>query len=325
MTNWYSITPTGPISIGNLTSVGQNSGQVGCRWPPNGHHLAAAINLPTDCQLWGPFWGKGKELYVTLPKPVYTLDCQTSKESKIPQNLYRMSWRDNQWQVRPEHQNQEIEIIGGRYLILATYLRSFWPRGKEDYNPPLEFLPWKSLTLSHNRREDYQVPDEDGFFAEMTTMLASQWSILFKIQGDYTPPLEATLGAGGTPIVIQPHSRQWDWLGDSVPNANVALLITGALWGKNHQKISVPYPVSNLSAYAADSGIPWQSWKWVKDRHDHSKRVQVLTPGEWLTPPGAVYIGAKGIFGDRCGPFPDQYKRHVLGYGHLWLFEEEIE
>lgn len=75
--NWLTLTPAGPLSLGNLTPVGQNSGQVGCRWPPNGHQLAACLGLPSSARLWGPFWhslASPKSFYVPLPLPVYALD-----------------------------------------------------------------------------------------------------------------------------------------------------------------------------------------------------------------------------------------------------------
>lgn len=317
---WYKIIPSGPVAIGNLTPVGQNSGQVGCRWPPNGHQIAACIDLPTNCQIWGPFWGFGNDLYLPLPLPVYTTDVERS-ERGIPKNLYRLRWREEQWQTRSEHRDKEIEIVGGRYLIPANTLKDFWARG-ESKDPPLESLPWETLTLAHNRREEYRVVEEGGFFAEMSTLMKPGWSIAIRILGDYTPPKWGILGAG-TPVVIQPLTRQWDWLGEEKPGANGAILLTGALWQKGREKRSIPYPFA-VTAHAADRGIPWQSWKKVRDRHDPGRRVTVLTPGEWLTPAGAVYLGEKGIFGDRSGPWRDEFHRHALGYGHLWLFEEEI-
>ena len=102
MTGWYSIFPSGPITLGNLTPVGQNSGQVGCRWPPNGHHLAACLDLPTHCQLWGPFWYKDPKLYVILPQTVYTLNVDRQAEA-VPNSLYRCCWENQQWQILPEH------------------------------------------------------------------------------------------------------------------------------------------------------------------------------------------------------------------------------
>ncbi len=321
MTGWYSITPAGPVAIGNLTPVGLNSGQVGCRWPPNGHHLAACLNLPKDCQLWGPFWYSGQDIYVPLPQPVYTLD--TKREHIPPQNIYRLQWHEQHWQVQPEHRDKEIEMVGGRYLIPGNSLKHFWKAGKST-SPSLQQLPWSTLTLSHNSREDFQVKDEGGFFAEMTTLMHAGWSILVKAIGEYTPPTWSILGAGGTPVAIAPVRRNWDWLEAECPNATGAVLLTGALWQKQQLKRSVPYPSGAIQAYAADTGVPWQSWKKVRDRHQPEQQVSVLTPGEWLTPAGAVYLWDRVAPApvQKSGPFPDSYQRYVLGYGHLWLFED---
>ncbi|MFP4124076.1 MAG: hypothetical protein ACLFWI_24380 [Coleofasciculus sp.] len=322
-TNWYSLTPAGPIAIGNLTPVGQNSGQVGCRWPPNGHQLAACLNLPRDCQLLGPFWYFDTNLYVPLPQPVYTLETKNDP----PQQIYRLQWHQQRWRVQPDHQDQDIEIVGGKYLIPGNSLKAFWNAGKST-SPKLKHLPWQTLTLSHNHRdEEFQVKEEAGFFAEMTTLMDTKWSMLVKVIGDYTPPNWSILGAGGTPVAIAPvRSKCWDWLEADCPHSTGAVLLTGALWQKPPLKRSVPYPPTAIKAYAADRGIPWQSWKKVRakatlgDSHQPQKRVQVLTPGEWLTPAGAVYLwdGVAPI--QKSGPFPDPFQRHVLGYGHLWLF-----
>ncbi|MEA5498323.1 hypothetical protein VB834_15085 [Limnoraphis robusta Tam1] len=328
MTGWYTITPTGPITIGNLTPVGQNSGQVGCRWPPNGHQLAACLNLPSHAQLWGPFWYCDPNLYVLLPLPVYTLDIAENRASnELPQRLYRLVWDEQeQWQVQSQHQGQEIEVIGGQYLIPINTLEDFWrsqewsfSSGKPDDNE-LKHLPWKTLTLSHNSREDFQVKDEGGFFAEMTTLLDPDWSILVKIIGEYEPPNTGILGAG-TPVTVRcvRGRSRWEKLGAECPNPREAILLTGALWQQPQTKLSCPTP-PGVKGYAAEMGVPWQSWKKVRDRHDPTRRVAVLTPGEWMTPAGAVYLWAGTSPVSYSGPLPDPFNRHVLGYGHLWLF-----
>ncbi len=328
MTNWYSITPSSPLTIGNLTPVGQNSGQVGCRWPPNGHHLAACLKLDKKNQLWGPFWYRGgNEFYVTLPLTVYTVVKGKQSSEQLPKNMYRLVWDDTtgMWSKQPEHQKEEIEIIGGCYLINTQALRNFWQSGKVANNPCLVKMPWETLTLSHNSRENFQVKDEGGFFAEMTTLLEPGWSILVKIIGDAeeTPKL-STLGAGGTPVVIKPVNspKSWEQIGEKKENAIGAILLTGALWQKGTQPISLPYPYSKVKAYGAEEPIPWQSWKKVRDRkepNNSDNKVKVLTPGEWLTPPGAVYLWQEATTG-QSGPFPDPFHRDALGYGHLWLF-----
>jgi len=226
--------------------------------------------------------------------------------------------------VRPEHDGQEVEVIGGQYLIPANIFRSFWQAGKWE-NPPLVSLPWETLTLSHNRRENYQVAEEAGFFAEQTTLLQPSCAIAVKIIGDYEPPAESSLGAGKTPVIIKRLKREWDWLGDSCENPAGAVLLTGALWeDQDLPKTSVPYPNldSHIKGYAADSPVPWQSWKKVKDRNNPEQQARSLTPGEWLTPAGAVYLWDGESPVTRSGPLQDPYYRHVLGYGHLWLFEE---
>jgi hypothetical protein len=116
--------------------------------------------------------------------------------------------------------------------------------------------------------------------------------------------------------------KDWDWLSAECPNSTGAVLLTGALWQKQNWKRSVPYPSSAIRAYAADTGIPWQSWKKVRDRHRPEQQVSVLTAGEWLTPAGAVYLWDGAAPVQQSGPLPDRFQRHVLGYGHLWLFED---
>ncbi|WLT40400.1 hypothetical protein NON20_24265 (plasmid) [Synechocystis sp. B12] len=126
------------------------------------------------------------------------------------------------------------------------------------------------------------------------------------------------------PVVIHPHNYTGDWLTEECPDADGAVLLTGALWSGEayEQRLSVPYPPSALTGFAADSGQPWQTWKTVKDRADPHKRVRVLAPGEWLTPAGAVYLWKGKPPVGRSGPFPDPWHRDALGYGHLWLFKE---
>lgn len=326
MSGWYSITPAGTVAIGNLTPVGQNSGQVGCRWPPNGHHLAACLKLPSNCQILGPFWYKGEgNIYVTLPLPVYRLESNTEE---LPQEIFRLQWRDGQWQKRSEHQEQEIEIIGGRYLIGGNTLKAFWQAGKLK-DPQLQNFPWETLTLSHNSREDYQVKDEGGFFAEMTTLMSPGWSILVKVMGDCKLDKWkwGFLGAGGTPVAIAPVEIKDNWLTADCANPTGAILLTGALWQQGDRKVSCPVPPFPIKAYAADTGVPWQSRKKVKhrdekDNPDAEKRVEVFTPGEWMTPAGAVYLWEGTPPLSKSEPLLDAYHRHVLGYGHLWLFEE---
>ncbi|MCB8788991.1 type III-B CRISPR module-associated Cmr3 family protein [Planktothrix agardhii] len=343
MTGWYTITPSGPITLGNLTPVGQNSGQVGCRWPPNGHQLAACLfaNSPKITQfkrqLLGPFWCYQEEVYFTLPQTIYYEPSkQNSDKNKPPTSLFRMQLQENQlrekqWSVQSKHEQKDVEMLGGQFLIDREGLqdlckKKYWSRNGEQ----LQELPWETLTLSHNRRgDDFQVLEENGFFAEMTTLLKPGWSILVKIIGeDYNYRTEANsfLGAGATPITIQPIDLDLDWLEADCPDATGAVLLTAALWQKNNKhKVSVPYPPCSLKAYAAENGIPWQTWKKVKDRNDPKKTVPVLTPGEWMTPAGAIYLWEGFPPISKSGPFPnpDDYKRDVLGYGHLWLFKEE--
>lgn len=321
MNDWYSITPTGPITLGNLAAVGQNSGQVGCRWPPNGHHLAAALALPQTAQLWGPFWFNGKNLFVPMPQTVYTTD--QFQGDKLPQSLYRMQWRDRAWHIRPEHQEKSIEQLGGRFLIATQDLGLLWKQGKLTSTGNLQRLPWQILMLSHNHRENYQVMDEGGFFAEMTTLMNPGWSLLVRILGGYTPPPRSSLGAGRTPVVIAAERSlsSWDSLGASCPDATGAILLTGALWSDRDRKSSVPYPPqAQPLAYAADLGQPWQTWKFIKKPKTGAAR-SVLTPGEWLTPAGAVYLWDKAPV-QNSGPLRDPFHRDALGYGHLWLFKE---
>lgn len=321
--NWYGVTPAGPLSLGNLTPVGQNSGQVGCRWPPNGHQLAACLGLPSSAQLWGPFWHRwgDLELYVLLPLPVYALD----NGEEMPTEVFRLRNVEGYWQPRPEHQGQPFNVVGGSYLISGTGLRRLWQAGKlKVTQDELVTLPWQTLTLSHNSRADYQVKEEGGFFAEMTTLMAPGWSILVGIVGDCVPPTIGTLGAGGMPVVVrevQFPQAAWQWLRDPCEGATGGVLLTGALWPDG--SYSRPYPDVPLRGYAAEAGQPWQSWKRVKDRRDPSRRVMVLTPGEWLTPAGAVYLWQGSPAVHHSGPWPDPFHRDALGYGHIWLFRDE--
>ena len=319
MIQWYQIFPTGPVSISNFAPVGQNSGQVACRWPPNGHHLAACLQLPQNCQLLGPFWHRGHSVFVTLPLPVYKFldDSNTFYRQQYNAQLQG-------WEVQAQHQGQKIEVVGGRYLISDKSLQSLWQYGKvaKDH---IYTLPWQTLTLSHNRRENFEVVDEGGFFAEMTTLLSPEWSLLVGIQGNCQPPKMGTLGAGGTPVVIHPYTYPGDgWLTQDCPDADGAVLLTGALWANANtsQRLSIPQPPVTLRGFAADSGQPWQTWKTVKDRSDSQKRVRVLAPGEWLTPAGAVYLWSGQSPVRRSGPYPDPWHRDALGYGNLWLFKE---
>jgi hypothetical protein len=324
MTGWYSITPTGPITLGNLVAVGQNSGQVGCRWPPNGHHLAAALDLPNHCQLWGPFWFNGVNLHVPMPHTVYTNQAVTG--NKKPQALYRMQWQGGRWQVQAAHQGQSIEQLADRFLVRTQDLTQLWTAQKLTTTTDLQPIPWDTLTLNHNRREDYQVTAEGGFFAEMTTLMKPGWSILVRILGSFTPPSHSRLGAGRTPVVIEavdPRlSQRWESLGADCPGATGAVLLTGALWSNPDTKQSLPYPPHpKPCAYGAGMGVPWQSFKFM--RHPKSGEPRsVLTPGEWLTPAGAVYLWDGQAPSQQSGPLTDPFHRHVLGYGHLWLFKE---
>jgi hypothetical protein len=319
MTQWYRIVPTGPVSISNLAPVGQNSGQVACRWPPNGHHLAACLGLSQSSQLLGPFWHRDHSVFVVLPLPVYQLVDSPDT------NFYRQEYDEQLrgWEVQPQHRGQEIDVVGGRYLIEAVSFQNLWQRGQvANTGSNLYPLPWQTLTLSHNRRENYEVVDEGGFFAEMTTLLDSEWSLVVGIQGNHQPPTIGTLGAGGTPVVIHSYPYQGDWLTSPCPDSTGAVLLTGALWTNvdQSQRLSVPFPPTPLKGFAADSGQPWQTWKTVRDRSDPQRRVRVLAPGEWLTPAGAVYLWSGQAPVHNSGPYPDPWHRDALGYGHLWLF-----
>jgi len=329
--SWYSISPAGTVAIGNLTPVGQNSGQVDCRWPPNGHQLAACLNLSTDCTLWGPFWYFRRTVYVTLPLPVYRLESS----QKMPPEIFRMVWEGDRWQVQSQHRDASIEVVGGRYLIPGNSLKQLWKAGRltnPENNPLLCELPWQKLTLSHNSREDFQVKDEGGFFAEKTTLMDPGWSMVVKIIGNYDwqqrlpDPPWSCIGAGGTPVSVKPEKISASWLEGKAESfqGTGAVLLTGALWYEEENFLSVPYPPQvPIAGYAAEVGIPWQSWKSVRDRHNPERKVQVLTPGEWLTPAGAVYLWEGEAPLETSAPLPDRHHRHCLGYGHLWLFEEK--
>ena len=340
MTGWYSLVPAGAISLGNLTPVGQNSGQVGCRFPPNGHHLAACLRLPTNCQLWGAFWhhvSRPNDIFITLPQTTYCLEGDLEAENKLPSKIFRSQWREGRWQVKSGHQQQNPVSLGGEYLIEGCSFRSFWNMGRLKIFSG-ELVPisqvWQSLTMTHNSRDNYVVKDEAGFFAEMATFMTSGWSILVKIIGDYTPPKYGCLGAGATPVAINPlQDINDDWLDARPEKTQGAVLLTGALWQKQDRPVSIPYPIfhdgGETIAYAAETAIPWQSWKKITLRGRENKRVQTLTPGEWLTSAGAVYL-----WGERCPvkqsePLRDdpnakreakRFNNWALGYGHLWLF-----
>lgn len=328
--SWYSISPAGTVAIGNLTPVGQNSGQVDCRWPPNGHQLAACLNLPTDCTLWGPFWylSDPGRIYVTLPLPVYELQRspQQKQKQQIPPEIFRMEWEGDRWQVQTQHRDDQIEVVGGRYLISGTTLQQLWRDGSRK-QPDLREFPWQKLTLSHNSRQDFQVKEEGGFFAEKTTLMDPGWSILVKIIGNYDlqerlPEAPwSFLGAGSTPVSIKPQTIDAPWLDGKSQSfqGTGAVLLTGALWVQSRNCLSIPYPDNvAIKGYAAEVGIPWQSWKKGKNRPTAS-----LTPGEWMTPAGAVYLWEEQAPLETSAPLPDQYNRHCIGYGHLWLFEEK--
>ena len=326
MTGWYTITPAGNVTLGNLTPVGQNSGQVGCRWPPNGHQLAAVLDLPRSDQLWGPFWFHDRNLYLPIPQGVYTDASPLTPEAFSKGiNLFRMYWRDG-WQLQDVHQGQDIEQMGGRFLIRSQDFQQLWQQGRLT-NVQLQPLPWEILTLSHNRREEYQVVEEGGFYAERTILMKAGWSILVKVLGQGNSQNHGTLGAGRTPVVISQvsatYAQGWGFLGDSCPDADSAVLLTGALWSDREAKTSLPYPPdAKPIAYAADLGEPWQSWKMMPDKKNgglHSR----LTPGEWLTPAGAVYRWEKAPT-QQSGPLKDPFNRDAWGYGHLWLFKETL-
>ena len=74
-----------------------------------------------------------------------------------------------------------------------------------------------------------------------------------------------------------------------------------------------------IKAYAASEPVPWQSWTTIK--RPNRGKPQRLTPGEWLTPAGAVYLWSGTSPINKSIPYPDPYHRDALGYGHLWLFE----
>ena len=335
MTGWYRITPSGAVAIGNLTPVGQNSGQVGCRWPPNGHHLAACLALPRYCQIYGPFWHwhqYADEIYVPLPQTVYCL--KQIEPNQIPQEIFNSQWNETQqtWSVRPEHQEElsDVCLIGGEYLILGRLLANLWNKGFLSLKSliPVDSV-WQSLLLTHNSREDYLVKDEAGFFAEMATLMQPGWSILVKIissaeKQNYQPPSWGCLGAGSIPVAINPIPELDDWwLTPTVDNPRGAVLLTGALWQKGQKRISLPYPNLKsphaIKAYAASEPVAWQSWTTIK--RPHRGQAQRLTPGEWLTPAGAVYLWSGKSPINKSIPYPDPYHRDALGYGHLWLFE----
>lgn len=330
MTGWYTLTPSGAVAIGNLTPIGQNSGQVGCRWPPNGHHLAACLNIPGHCQIYGPFWHCHKnpeQIYLPLPQTTY---CLTKEE---PQEIFRSQWNDQHqsWQVQPEHQDKlsAVRFIGGEYLIAGNVFEWFWQDGFTRIKSPLSLIPldqvWQSLVLTHNSRDNYLVKDEAGFFAEMATLLQPGWSILVKVltsdhNKNYTPPQWSCLGAGSIPVAITAIPDIEDqWLTPNLKQPKGAVLLTGALWKIDRDRISFPYPClespHSIKAYAASEAVPWQSL--VKK----GQPFQRLTPGEWLTPAGAVYLWSGESPTTESIPFRDRYHRDALGYGHLWLFE----
>jgi hypothetical protein len=238
--------------------------------------------------------------------------------------LYRLLEEEGYWTCQSQHEGGPIKIVGGSLLISVQELRILWhDKHLQVQEGTVIRPPWRTLTLSHNSREDFQVKEEGGFFAEMTTLLDPGWSILVGIRGDYTPPEWTTLGAGGTPVVVQAVSLMksaWKWLMDPCPNSTGGVLLTGSLWGKG--SYSYPCPDARIRAYAAETGQPWQSWKRIKDRSDPNRRVQVLTPGEWLTPAGAVYLWDGDAPMEQSGPLPDPFHRDALGYGHLWLFKD---
>jgi hypothetical protein len=331
MSGWYTLTPAGPLTLGNLTPVGQNSGQVGCRWPPNGHHLAAALELPKTAQLWGPFWFYRGDLYLPMPQGVYTDAKNPLQPEQLSKgiNLYRMRW-DSGWCLQEAHLHTptEVEQLGGRLLIKSQDFQQLWKAGSLKPAKLLKPLPWQTLTLSHNRRENYEVVQDGGFYAEMTVLLNPGWSILVNCLGNGAPPDRSSLGAGRTPVVIQAldpaRTKNWDFLGAACAGADGAVLLTSALWSDATQKVSLPYPPgAEPMAYAAELGEPWQSWKYLASPKTGMPR-SVLTPGEWSTPAGAIYRWAKQAPVQRSGPFPDRFNRHVLGYGHLWLFKETL-
>ncbi|NLQ05443.1 hypothetical protein [Cylindrospermopsis raciborskii] len=318
MNKWYKITPSGSLTLGNLTPVGQNSGLVGCRWPPNGNQLAATLNLPRNSQMWGPFWGYENNLYLPLPQTAYTVTGSTSSPYR---ELYRMFW-DRGWQLQDQH--KEIEHLGGGHLIRAEGLKQLWQQGKlRVTDEQLKPLPWKTLTLSHNRRENFQVVEEGGFYAEKTILLDPGWSIFVKIMGEELPYNHGILGAGRTPVSITglttARTENWEYIGETNGKANSAILLTPALWSNPRTKTSLPYPPEFPPvSYAAELGKPWQTWKTLPDEQTR------LTPGEWLTPAGAVYKWQTPPL-TRSGPYPDSFNRDKWGYGHLWFYEDTLK
>ena len=189
------------MAIGNLTPVGQNSGQVGCRWPPNGHHLAGCLGLPQRAQLWGAFLvQRHHPLCAGAPNGLCPARIPTQPSPvgrrRPPQDIFRLQWREGYWQPLPQHQGQDIELLGDRYLMPINSLRDFWPR-YQSTTAQLVHLPWQTLTLSHNRRKDFQVVEEGGFFAEMTTLMNPGWSLAVRLMGDFYPtPAGAPWGPG---------------------------------------------------------------------------------------------------------------------------------
>ena len=67
----------------------------------------------------------------------------------------------------------------------------------------------------------------------------------------------------------------------------------------------------------ATTGEPWQTWKRVPDRKDRSRKVSVLTPGEWLTPAGAVYLWPSAAPGGPIWPHARPLSAACAG---LWTF-----
>ncbi|WLT40401.1 hypothetical protein NON20_24270 (plasmid) [Synechocystis sp. B12] len=163
---WYRIVPTGPISISNLAPVGQNSGQVAVVGPPMAIIIAACLQLPKSCQLLGPFWHQDGALrgkvFVPLPLSVYQLVNLDSNWSGF---LYRQQYNPQLkgWEVQPAHIDEEIDVVGGRYLIQDKSLRDLWQQKQLRIGSDIVSLPWQTLTLSHNRRENFEVVDEGGF------------------------------------------------------------------------------------------------------------------------------------------------------------------
>ena len=137
MIQWYRIYPTGPVSISNFAPVGQNSGQVACRWPPNGHHLAACLQLPQNCQLLGPFWHRDHSVFVTLPLPVYRLVT-------APKSFYRQQYNAQLygWEVQAQHQDEKIEVVGGRLSRRSFFnSRGGFPDSRVTVREPVPRFP----------------------------------------------------------------------------------------------------------------------------------------------------------------------------------------